>query len=131
MQKSLRNHAFGKRQYFPLVIGFVIQTLLLSSAAQTQTATPAAINSVTEPLADNVVFYVDSAGNQLPLEYNVPFRLGFSSFLVTKPEQAIVRFPQGTPLRFIARIPAGKTVDFMQLDRKGGWREIPIDGGQE
>jgi hypothetical protein len=92
-----------------------------------QSATPALSQPATEPAADNVVFFVDPAGNQLPLEYNVPFRLGFSSFQVTKREQAIVRFPQGTPLRFIARVPAGKTADFMQLDRAEGWREIPID----
>jgi len=93
------------------------------------TDTTAALSPAAEPAAENVVFYVDPAGNELPLEYNVPFRLGFSSFLVTKREQAIVRFPQGSPLRFIARIPAGKTADLMQLDRKGGWREIPIDWG--
>jgi len=92
----------------------------LASDAHAQPAAP------TAPTADNVVFYVDPAGNQLPLEYNVPFRLGFSSFLVTKREHAIVRYSQGTPLRFIANIPAGKTADFMQLDPKGGWRQIPI-----
>jgi hypothetical protein len=106
-----------------LALGVVAQSPLRLSVAQSPNAPP----TITEPAADNVVFYVDPAGGQLPLEYNVPFRLGFSSFQVTKREQAIVRFPQGTPLRFIARIPAGKAADFMQLDRKDGWREIPID----
>ena len=86
----------------------------------------AALPQPAEPTSENVVFYVDPAGNQLPVEYNVPFRRGFSSFLVTKREHAFVRYPQGSPLRFIARLPAGKTVDFMQLDPTGGWRQIPI-----
>jgi hypothetical protein len=92
-------------------------------------ASTAALPMPTEPASENVVFYVDPAGNQLPIEYNVPFRLGFSSFLVTKRQQAIVRFPQGTPFRFIALVPAGKTADFMQLDVKDGYRQIPIGWG--
>jgi hypothetical protein len=100
-------------------------------AGQNQTTGPAAAAaasaaSLTEPAAANVVYYVDPAGNQLPLEYDVPFREGFSSILEARREQSIVRFPQGTPFRFIARIPAGKTADFMQVDPDRGWRTIPI-----
>jgi len=115
MLRPARLFSSGHRTTF--VCGLLACFVALASTAQSQPA---------PPTADNVVFYVDPAGNQLPLEYNVPFRLGFSSFLATKREQAIVRFPQGSPLRFIANVPAGKTADFMQLDHKGGWRRIPI-----
>jgi hypothetical protein len=42
---------------------------------------------LTEPAATNVVYYVDPAGNQIPLEYDVPFREGLSSNLVTRRDQ--------------------------------------------
>jgi len=40
-----------------------------------------------------------------------------------------VRFLKETPFRFIALVPAGKTADFMQLDVKDGYRQIPIGWG--
>jgi hypothetical protein len=89
-------------------------------AATTGAASPA------EPAGANIVYYVDPAGNQVPLEYDVPFREGFSNVLETRREQSIVRFPQGTPFRFIARIPSGKTADLMQIDPDRGWRTIRI-----
>jgi hypothetical protein len=116
----------------------IVQTAILAAlfpvtcalAAEAQTApdpaTTAGAASPTEPAAANIVYYVDPAGNQVPLEYDVPFREGFSTVLETRREQSIVRFPQSTPFRFVARIPAGKTADLMQVDPDRGWRTIRI-----
>jgi hypothetical protein len=96
------------------------------AASGASSATAASLAPIAEPAALNVVYYVDPAGNQVPLEYDVPFRAGFTSILETRREQSIVRFPQSTSFRFIARIPAGKSADFMQVDPDKGWRTIPI-----
>jgi len=98
-----------------------------ASVAPSGLAGPAvSLASVTEPAALNVVYYVDPTGNEVPLEYDVPFRAGLTSILETRREQAFVRFPQGSSFRFVLRIPAGKSADFMQVDPDRGWRTIPI-----
>jgi hypothetical protein len=103
--------------------GLVSIAALPTQGALAQTPTTPT-GTIAEPAVAGIFYYLDPTGKKVPLEYDTPMRQTIDAQI--RREQAVVRFPAGTPFRFLVRVPPNGLPYIIQLDSEQGFRTIPL-----
>jgi hypothetical protein len=106
-----------------LALGLLSVSLLAAATARAQSGQAAASN-VPEPRGTGIVYYLDPANNLVPLEYRPVERQNI--MLQVHGDHSSVRFPAGTPFRFLVRVPPDGAPGLVELDSVPGFRTIPL-----